>query len=79
MTTASEPEPEFVSHRCPTCSGPSHPATGCVYSASFIVCGPCTRQAWRWICAHINGKGRRNGPAFYDHVGAGVGAGGGAR
>jgi hypothetical protein len=60
---------EFTSHRCPTCGGVSHPATGCAYTPTFIVCGPCTREAWKWIVEMTNSKGRRRGrPAFYDHV-----------
>jgi len=61
-------EQEFESIRCRTCGGVAHPATGCVYSPSFIVCGPCTRSAWAWIRQHTAGKGRRRGPSFYDHV-----------
>jgi hypothetical protein len=61
-------EEVFVSHRCPTCGGPSHPATGCAYSSTFIVCYRCTVEAWAWIRQHTAGKGRRSGPSFYDHV-----------
>lgn len=60
---------EFVSHRCPTCGGVSHPASGCAYTPTFIVCGPCTREAWAWIRSFTASKGRRRGkPSFYDHV-----------
>ena len=59
---------EFRSIRCRTCGGVAHPATGCVYSATFIVCGPCTREAWAWIRQFTAGKGRRCGPSFYNHV-----------
>lgn len=59
---------EFVSHRCRTCGGCAHPATGCVYSPTFIVCGPCTREAWAWIRQFTAGKGGRRGPRFYEHV-----------
>lgn len=59
---------EFTSIRCRTCGGVAHPATGCVYSPTFIVCGPCTREAWAWIRNFTAGKGRRRGPSFYDHV-----------
>ena len=53
---------------CPTCGGVAHPASGCAYTETFVVCGPCVREAWAWIRQHMAGKGRRKGPAFYDHV-----------
>lgn len=59
---------EFARHTCPTCGGPSHPASGCAYTPTFIVCGPCTREAWTWIREMTASKGRRSGPAFYNHV-----------
>lgn len=62
-------ENEFQTHWCPLCQGVSHPATGCVYSPSFIVCWACTRAACAWIQSWTNSKGRRDGgPSFYDHV-----------
>lgn len=61
-------DPEYATIRCRTCGGVAHPATGCVYSTTFVVCGPCTRDAWRWIMGFINGKGARRGVRFYDHV-----------
>lgn len=54
--------------RCSTCGGVAHPATGCQYSQNFIVCGPCTREAWQWLRQFTASKGRRRGPSFYDHV-----------
>jgi hypothetical protein len=59
---------DFITIRCRMCDGPAHPATGCVYSPTFIVCGPCTREAWAWIRSFTASKGRRSGLAFYDHV-----------
>ena len=68
---------EFITHRCPLCDGVSHPASGCVYSANFIVCGPCVRRDWNhdakrgpigWLYNHINCKGGRSGYFFYEHV-----------
>lgn len=65
---------EFETLRCRTCGGVAHPATGCVYPPTrpggpiFIVCGPCVREAWKWLSKHINGKGARSGVFFYDHV-----------
>lgn len=69
LRNANEP-PETI--RCRTCRGVAHPATGCVYSPTFIVCGPCTREAWfgpGGLLEHINGKGRRRGLSFYEHAG----------
>jgi hypothetical protein len=54
--------------RCACCKGAAHPASGCQYSERVIICGRCTREAWRWIKGHTNSKGRRKGPNFYDHV-----------
>jgi hypothetical protein len=61
-------DPEFVTHWCPTCGGVSHPATGCVYSPTFIVCYRCTREFWAWAQTYTYGKNRRKGPSFYAHV-----------
>jgi hypothetical protein len=54
--------------RCFFCDGVAHPATGCQYTENAVACGPCVRDAWRWIKGFTNQKGRRRGPAFYDHV-----------
>jgi len=65
----AETNPEFTTHRCPTCGGVSHPSSGCVYSPTFIVCGPCTRTFARWLENWTNSKGRRGGrPSFFAHV-----------
>lgn len=63
-----EAHPEFVTIYCRTCGGVAHPASGCAYTPTFIVCGPCVRDFWSWVVRHTNGKGRRKGPNFYDHV-----------
>lgn len=55
--------------RCFFCGGAAHPASGCQYTRGAIACGPCVREFWAWGLQHINGKGRRNGLCFYDHVG----------
>jgi hypothetical protein len=55
-------------HRCFFCGGPAHPATGCQYTSNVIACYSCTTTAWAWVRRHVNGKGRRKGPSFYDHV-----------
>lgn len=57
-----------VSHRCPLCEGASHPATGCAYTPTFVVCWRCTLEFSEWVEAFTQGKGRRRGLAFYDHV-----------
>jgi len=59
----------FTTYTCRDCGGVAHPASGCQYTATWIVCGPCTRIAWAWIRNHTAAKGRRNGrPSFYNHV-----------
>ena len=63
----------YVTLRCRTCGGVAHPASGCVYtsprsSSPFIVCGPCVREAWRWIKGWTNQGGRRGAPSFYESV-----------
>ena len=40
--------------RCPSCGSPSHPASGCVYSENYVVCGRCVRETWRWVKGHTN-------------------------
>ena len=54
--------------RCAACKGVAHPATGCQYSKQTLICRACTRRFWEWLRKHTNGKGRRKGPNFYDHV-----------
>ena len=61
-------EEVFRSFVCPTCGGPSHPATGCAYSETFVVCRRCTEEVWAWIRAFTNGKGGRRGRSFYSCV-----------
>lgn len=61
----------FVSLWCPLCGGSSHPATGCAYTATFVVCWRCTIEACRWIERWTAGKGRRKGLSFYAHAGKG--------
>jgi len=57
-----------MQHVCRMCGGSASPHNGCQYTETFIVCGICTREAWRWLRNHINGKGLRNGLSFYDHA-----------
>lgn len=59
---------EASSLRCFDCGGPAHPAVGCQYTETMITCARCTAKFWIWMLAFIAGKGRRKGPAFYDHV-----------
>lgn len=58
-----------MQHPCFFCGGAAHPATGHAYSETVLACWRCTLEAWSWVRAHTNGKGRRKGPAFYEHVG----------
>ncbi len=44
---------------CNFCSGPAHPATGCVYGPNTIACRACTVSFWEWARAHVNKKPRR--------------------
>lgn len=60
----------FRVYTCPGCESPSHPSIGCQYSANIVFCRNCTLEAGRWIQNHTNGKGRRAGLCFYDHVGS---------
>lgn len=56
---------------CRTCGGAAHPATGCAYSATFVVCRRCVLEAWTkpgGLLAHINGKGGRSGIFFYEYA-----------
>ncbi len=57
-----------VTHWCPFCGGVSHPATGHAYASGYVACWGCTLDAWRHVKGWTNRKGRRGGPAFYDHV-----------
>jgi len=60
---------EFTRHICRDCGGVAHPASGCQYTPTYIVCGRCIRQVITYVVETTNSKGRRKGrPAFYDHV-----------
>lgn len=59
---------DFASHWCPLCGGSSHPATGCVYTPTFIVCKRCTLDWGKHIERWTNMKGRRKGLNFYEYV-----------
>lgn len=39
---------------CAACGGAAHPATGCQYTETMIVCGPCVRRFWRWAKGHTD-------------------------
>jgi len=54
---------------CAACKGVAHPSTGCQYSVRVLICRNCVVRFWVWLRQHTNGKGRRKGPNFYDHVG----------
>jgi hypothetical protein len=58
----------FRRYECRDCGGPAHPATGCQYTEDWIVCGPCTRLAWKWILNFVNSKGGHRGVYFYEHA-----------
>ena len=47
--------------KCAACEGVAHQATGCQYTATMLVCGPCVRTFWAWAQVHTAQK-RRVGP-----------------
>ena len=49
---------------CASCKGVAHPATGCAWSETTLVCGPCARSFWRWMMQHT--RARKGKPSFYD-------------
>jgi hypothetical protein len=66
--------------RCFFCWGVAHSATGCHYSPTCLVCGPCARAFAQWVVVFTNGKGIRRVKArhpdagtFYEAVGRFVG------
>lgn len=61
----------FTTLRCPFCGGVSHPATGCVYTPTFVACWDCTLEFARWLQTWTNKPGsKKNGSiCFFDHVG----------
>lgn len=59
----------FAVYTCPLCGGSSHPATGCAYSSTFVVCVRCTRAACSWIQSWTVSKGKRKGLSFYEYAG----------
>lgn len=62
-------ETEFRRYICRDCGGVAHPASGCSYTPTYIVCGPCIREVYRQLEVTTNSKGRRGGrPGFYAHV-----------
>lgn len=44
--------------RCAACNGTAHPATGCQYTPTMLVCGPCVRRFWAWARVHTNAMKR---------------------
>lgn len=59
-----------MTNACPMCGGASHPATGCAYTATFIVCWRCTLEFARWLERWTASKGRRaGGLRFYEFAG----------
>jgi hypothetical protein len=60
--------PDSTTLWCPMCGGVSHPATGCAYSATFVVCWACTLEFCRWLEKWTARRKRRPEPSFYEHV-----------
>ena len=50
--------------KCFTCGGAAHPASGSQYSESVVICGPCTREFWKWVRRHTSQKW--GGSWFYE-------------
>lgn len=61
----------FISHWCFLCGGSAHPATGCVYSPTCILCHRCTREQWRWVKGWTNAR-MKQGHYFYQCAGLGM-------
>lgn len=59
-----------VSFRCPDCGGASHPATGCVMSANYVVCWSCSLRLAKWVQAWTGKRPPRRkdvgAPLFYE-------------
>lgn len=36
------------------CGGAAHPASGCQYTETAILCGRCVREIWIWVCKHTD-------------------------
>jgi hypothetical protein len=63
---------ELKSYVCADCGGPAHPASGCQYTETMVICGPCTRKFWAWLRLHTNkmpSKRSRHRVSFYDAAG----------
>lgn len=61
-----------IGRRCFFCHGVAHAATGCQYSETCLVCGPCATEFARWVQGFTGGKGIRrvkarfpDAPSFY--------------
>jgi hypothetical protein len=55
---------------CSQCNNPYHPATGHVFSAHTVMCGPCCRRFFAWVKEHTNKRApKRSGKcsvSFYE-------------
>jgi hypothetical protein len=51
------------------CGGAAHPATGCAYTPTFVVCWRCTLEFAAWLQMWTNSKGLKKGLPFYQYAG----------
>jgi hypothetical protein len=55
--------------KCASCEGVAHPATGCAWSPSTLVCAACARRFWAWVQRHTDARPRmkkgKPSPDFY--------------
>ncbi len=52
--------------KCTFCGGVWHEATGHWYSKTARACGPCTRDFFKWLKAHVNRWANPKRPNFYE-------------
>jgi hypothetical protein len=44
--------------KCAACKGSAHPDTGCQYTETCLICGPCVRRFWEWASGNGSRKFR---------------------
>ena len=55
---------------CKDCGGAAHPATGCAYTPTYIICWSCALVRAKGLENWTNSKGmgKKCGLSFYAHV-----------
>ncbi len=51
---------------CFFCQGVYHESTGCYYNERVVACGPCARDFFKWLKAHVNRWANPKRPNFYE-------------